>query len=90
MVCPLSFAIYKLLSNPIYVGRIAHKLQVHEGHHPPIVTQDLWEQVQQSLGDHRGAERTKRTRASRAAAQTDPVASLVRQRAHRGSRFRRA
>ena len=30
--------IYKLLSNPIYVGRIAHKGQVHEGQHPPIVT----------------------------------------------------
>jgi site-specific DNA recombinase len=27
--------IYKILSNPIYVGRIAHKLQVHEGYHPP-------------------------------------------------------
>jgi site-specific DNA recombinase len=33
--------IYKILSNPIYVGRIAHKGQVHEGQHPPIVTQDL-------------------------------------------------
>jgi site-specific DNA recombinase len=30
--------VYKLLSNPIYVGRIAHKGQVYEGHHPPIVT----------------------------------------------------
>ena len=26
--------IYKILSNPIYVGRIAHKGQVHEGQHP--------------------------------------------------------
>ena len=54
--------IYKILSNPIYVGRIAHKGQVHEGQHPPIVTQDLWDQVQQSLRDHMGAARTKRTR----------------------------
>jgi site-specific DNA recombinase len=53
--------IYKILSNPIYVGRIAHKGQVHEGQHPPIVTQDLWDEVQQSLGDHLGAARTKRT-----------------------------
>ena len=53
--------IYKILSNPIYVGRIAHKLQVHEAHHSPIVPQELWEQVQQSLGDHLGAARTKRT-----------------------------
>ena len=27
--------IYKLLSNPIYVGRISHKGQVQEGRHPP-------------------------------------------------------
>jgi site-specific DNA recombinase len=54
--------VYKLLSNPIYVGRIAHKGQVHEGQHPPIVTQDLWDRVQQNLCDHLGAARTKRTR----------------------------
>ena len=52
--------IYKILSNPIYVGRIAHKGQVHEGQHPPIVTRDLWDQVQQSLRDHLGSVRTKR------------------------------
>ena len=54
--------IYKILSNPIYVGRIAHKGQVHEGQHKPIVSQDLWDQVQQNLREHLGAERTKRTR----------------------------
>ena len=56
--------IYKLLSNPIYVGRIAHKGQVHEGQHPPIVDQDLWDRVQQSLRDHLGAARTEKTRQS--------------------------
>src|SRR5712671_4770536 len=30
--------IYKILANPIYVGRIAHKGQIHEGQQPPIVT----------------------------------------------------
>jgi site-specific DNA recombinase len=55
--------IYKILSNPIYVGRIAHKgqVQVHEGQQPLIVTQGLWNEVRQSLGDHLGAARTKRT-----------------------------
>ena len=47
--------IYKILSNPIYVGRIAHKGQVHEGQHKPIVPQDLWDQVQQSLSDRHGS-----------------------------------
>ena len=56
--------VYRLLSNPIYVGRIAHKGQVHEGQHPPIVPQELWEQVQRGLRDHLGAARTKRTRQS--------------------------
>jgi site-specific DNA recombinase len=56
--------IYKILSNPIYVGRIAHKGQVHEGQHPPIVPQELWEQVQRDLRDHLGAAGTERTRQS--------------------------
>jgi site-specific DNA recombinase len=49
------------LSNLIYVGRIAHKGQIHEGQQLPIVTQDLWDEVRQSLADHLGGVRTKRT-----------------------------
>src|SRR3984957_8339484 len=56
--------IYKILSNPIYVGRIAHKGQVHEGQQAPIVTQHLWNDVRQTLGDHLGGARSKRTRQS--------------------------
>ena len=56
--------IYKLLSNPIYVGCIAHKGQVHEGQHPPIVDQDLWDRVQQSLRNHLDAARTAKARQS--------------------------
>jgi site-specific DNA recombinase len=56
--------IYKILSNPIYVGRIAHKGQVYEGQQAQIVTQNLWNDVRKSLGDHLGAARTKRTRQS--------------------------
>ena len=54
--------IYKILSNPIYVGRIGHKGQVHEGQHQPLVSRDLWEQVQQRLSDRHGALMAKRTR----------------------------
>ena len=54
--------IYKILSNPIYVGRIAHKGQTHDGQHKPIVTQELWHQVQQCLCDRHRALATKRTR----------------------------
>jgi site-specific DNA recombinase len=54
--------IYKILSNPIYVGRIAHKGLAHEGQHKPIVPQDLWDQVQRCLSDRHGAFKAKRTR----------------------------
>ena len=54
--------IYKILTNPIYVGRIGHKGQVHEGQHQPIVSQDLWEQVQEHLSNRHGALMAKRTR----------------------------
>jgi DNA invertase Pin-like site-specific DNA recombinase len=65
--CPISRGhIYKILSNPIYVGRIGHKGQVHEGQHPPIVGQGLWEQVQQCLRNHLGAKRNRTRRASEA------------------------
>ena len=52
------------MSNPIYVGRIAHKGQVHEGQHPPIVDQDFWDRVQQSLREHLAASGTKKARQS--------------------------
>jgi len=56
--------IYKILSNPIYAGLIAHKGQAHPGQHQPIVPHDLWDRVQQSLRDHLGAKRMMRTRQS--------------------------
>ena len=37
---------------------------MHEGQHPPIVPQELWDEVQQGLRGHLGALRTKRTRQS--------------------------
>jgi site-specific DNA recombinase len=53
--------LYKLLSNPIYLGRIAHKGQLYEGRHEPLIDQATWDAVQERLngnGQHRrnGAE----------------------------------
>jgi DNA invertase Pin-like site-specific DNA recombinase len=50
--------IYKILSNPIYIGEIHHKGQVHQGKHPPIVERDIWDQVQQMLADNTQGSRT--------------------------------
>jgi site-specific DNA recombinase len=54
--------IYKILSNPIYAGRITHKGQIHDGQQKPIVSQELWGQVQERLSDRHGTLTTKRTR----------------------------
>ena len=44
--------LYKILSNPIYVGRLTHKGQIHEGIHDPIVDNETWDQVQRLLAEH--------------------------------------
>ena len=35
--------LHKILTNPVYVGQITHKGQVHQGQHPPILDCALWE-----------------------------------------------
>jgi DNA invertase Pin-like site-specific DNA recombinase len=42
-------ALFHLLRNPIYRGRIAHKSEVHDGEHEAIIEQDLYDAVQQQL-----------------------------------------
>jgi len=50
--------IYKLLSNPIYIGEIHHKGQVHDGKHPAIIDRAIWDAVQQMLATNRQGERS--------------------------------
>lgn len=47
-------ALYKILSNPIYIGEIAHKELRHAGQHEPIIDRELWDTVQSQLADQRG------------------------------------
>ncbi len=44
--------LYKILSNPIYFGRLTHKGQVHEGLHDPIVDHETWDRVHRLLAEH--------------------------------------
>ena len=44
--------LYKILSNPIYLGRLIHKGQVHDGLHDPIVDRGTWDRVQALLAEH--------------------------------------
>ena len=41
--------LYTLLSNPIYIGKIAHRGERHEGQHPAIIDQTTWDAVQRQL-----------------------------------------
>jgi DNA invertase Pin-like site-specific DNA recombinase len=57
-------ALYYLLRNPLYVGRIAHRGATYDGQHPAIVPQEVWDQVQAMLtrnrqGKHRIASATE-------------------------------
>lgn len=54
--------IYKLLGNPLYVGCITHKGEIHEGLHPAIIGRATWDAVQQKLTSNRGRKRSMPTR----------------------------
>jgi site-specific DNA recombinase len=41
--------LYWILSNPIYVGRLRHRRQIHDGVHAAIVDQETWDRVQRRL-----------------------------------------
>ena len=48
----------QLLQNPIYIGKVRHRDQVHDGQHEGIIDAALFEQVQVILDTNRHAHRT--------------------------------
>ncbi|MDX5494549.1 MAG: recombinase family protein [Alphaproteobacteria bacterium] len=52
-------ALYALLQNPVYIGRIRHKDKVHDGQHEAIIDAGTWEAVQSLLARNRHESRTK-------------------------------
>jgi site-specific DNA recombinase len=48
-----------MFRNPVYYGVFAHKGELHQGKHVPMVTKQLWEDVQKALA-HVGKPRKKR------------------------------
>ena len=44
-------ALYSILKNPIYIGKIRHKEKLYDGQHESIIDQETWEKVQQLLSD---------------------------------------
>jgi site-specific DNA recombinase len=52
-------ALYHLLANPIYVGEISHRKQVHPGKHEAILDRTLWDEVQAKLKSNRQSLTTR-------------------------------
>jgi site-specific DNA recombinase len=50
-------ALYKLLANPIYIGKIRHKQERHPGQHQAILPCELWNRIQQRLNENAGRGR---------------------------------
>ena len=64
--------IYKLLGNPLYAGRIAHKDASYEGRHASIIDAETWEAVQAKL-----ASSTHARRSGAGAAEPSLLAGLI-------------
>lgn len=44
--------IYRLLKNPVYVGRVRHKDKTYDGEHEAIIEKSLWDEVQKKLAEN--------------------------------------
>ena len=50
-------AIYSMLTNPVYIGKIRHVDKIHEGMHDAIIPQNLWDKVQNRLREKSAYDR---------------------------------
>ena len=48
-------AIYRTLSNPLYIGRVRHHDKNYPGEHEAIIDKELWDQVQKHIAANRKA-----------------------------------
>ena len=55
--------IYKILTNPLYVGKMPHKGELYPGEHAAIIPHEIWEAVQRQL-QHNAVERHRNNNAS--------------------------
>ena len=46
-------ALYTILKNPVYIGKVNHKGELHEGRHAAIMETELWDAVQERLTRNR-------------------------------------
>lgn len=55
-------ALFHLLGNPLYLGKITHGKLIHDGSHPAIVDVDLFDAVRQQIDNQARRHRAKRER----------------------------
>ncbi len=72
-------AIHHLISNPIYIGKIRHKDQVHEGLHDAIIEPDLWDDVQAILAANTQGRRRTNPKPHHGRAVRSPLAGKLRE-----------
>jgi DNA invertase Pin-like site-specific DNA recombinase len=53
--------LYRILSNPIYIGLIVHKDKTYPGQHPAIIPQDLWNAAQAMMAENKQGFKKKRS-----------------------------
>jgi site-specific DNA recombinase len=51
--------IYKILSNPLYIGEIEHRGVRYPGQHPPLIDRKKWDSVQAQLAANHHENRTR-------------------------------
>jgi site-specific DNA recombinase len=54
--------LYRMLRNPVYMGKVQYKDEVYDGEQEPIIDQALWDQVQKAIAVP-AKERSNRNRA---------------------------
>ena len=50
----------KILSNPVYIGKIPYKGKIYEGKHEPIYNKEMWNEIQ-IMKENRGRNNLKKT-----------------------------
>jgi len=53
--------IYRMLNNPLYIGRVPHRDTSYPGEQEAIITQDTWDKVQTMLKSNLNHDSTRRT-----------------------------
>lgn len=51
-VCFSRGALYGIIKNQTYIGKIHHKGKIYDGEHQPIIDLSMWQKVQQQLQDN--------------------------------------